>query len=75
MKSALQFIPTEVWVDVFRYPGKSRKELGEMADKLGHKFAEFLQFYLHEWGKRTLKTLWLYEVFTMQYFEKNNLKI
>ena len=62
MKLALRWIPTEVWVDVFRYRGKSRKELGEIADKLGRKFAEFLQFYLHEWGQRMLGDLYFHEV-------------
>ena len=72
MKPALQFIPTEVWVDVFRYPGKSRKELGEIVDQIGNrKFAEFLQFYLHEWGKRTLSEVYLEQVY--QILNKPNL--
>ena len=55
MKYWLSHLPCEVWVDVFRYPGKSRIELGRIVDRFrNRKFVEYLQFYLHDWGKRTL---------------------
>ena len=58
MKYWLRQLPLEVWVDIFSYPWISRKKLGQLVDKIGNrKFAEALQFYLHDWGKRKLKTL------------------
>ena len=66
MKYWLSHLPLEVWVDVFRYPIYSwttRKELGEIVDQIGNrKFAEFLQFYLHDWGKRMLGRMWICQV-------------
>ena len=60
MKPALRLIPTEVWVDVFRYPWITRKELGRIVHRFrNRKFAEFLQFYLHDWGKQTLNKVYL----------------
>jgi len=57
MKLALRYIPTEVWVDVFcfAFPLSSRPRLGRLVDRIGnYNFSEFLQFYLHEWGKHEL---------------------
>ena len=63
MKPALRWIPTEVWVDIFRYPWINRKELGRIVHKFRNcKFAEFLQFYLHEWGKQKIGRLFLGKV-------------
>ena len=48
-------LPLEVWMDIFCYPCISRKEFGRIIDRIGNfKFAEHAQFYLHEWGKRTM---------------------
>ena len=58
MKYWLSHLPLEVWVDVFCYPWISRRELGTIVDEFGnHTFAEYLQFYLHDWGKRMLSDL------------------
>ena len=55
MKYWLSHLPLEVWVDVFCYSWISREELGRIVDRFGNrKFAEYLQFYLHDWGKHTL---------------------
>ena len=58
MKYWLSHLPLEVWVDVYRYPWITREELGKIVDKFrNHKFAEYLQFYLHDWGKQKLNDL------------------
>ena len=63
MKLALRYIPTEVWVDVFIYPWNKRKKLGKIVDRFrNRKFAEILQYCLHDRGKRTLKTVYMDEV-------------
>ena len=55
MKYWLSQLPLEVWVDVFSFPWISRKEFGQIVDKIGnYQFVEFMQFYLHDWGKLTL---------------------
>ena len=68
MKPALCWIPTEVWVDVFSYPWISRKDLGQIVDKIGNSYiAEILQYCLHDRGKQTLGTMILYEVFYLYF--------
>ena len=48
-------LPLEVWVDIFSHPWITRAEFGQLVDQIGNfKFAEHAQFYLHEWGRRTL---------------------
>ena len=60
MKPALRWIPIEVWVDIFCFAWIARWKLGEIVDQIGNaKFAEYLQFYLHDWVKRTLNPLHL----------------
>ena len=55
MKYWISHLPLEVWVDVFSFPLMSREEMGRIVDKIGNfKFAEYLQFYLHDWGKQKL---------------------
>ena len=55
MKYWLSHLPLEVWVDVYRYPWITREELGRIVDRFtNRKYAEYLQFYLHDWGKRTM---------------------
>ena len=55
MKYWLSHLPLEVWVDCYRYPWISREELGQIVHRFGNrKFAEYLQFYLHDWGKRKI---------------------
>ena len=66
MKLALRYIPTEVWVDVFCYPWIGRKKLGKIVDKLrNRKFAEILQYCLHERGRRMLNKLYLDKVYKL----------
>ena len=51
-------LPLEVWVDIFSYPWITRKEFGQLVERIGNwKFAENAQFYIHEWGKRKLGDL------------------
>ena len=58
MKYWLSHLPLEVWVDCYRYPWISREELGRIVDRFrNRKFAEYLQFYLHDWGKHKLEGL------------------
>ena len=48
-------LPLEVWVEIFSFPWISREEFGQIVDIIGNfKFAEHVQFYLHEWGKQKL---------------------
>ena len=64
MKYWLSHLPLEVWVDVFRYRGINRRKLGQIVDRIGnHKFAEYLQFYLHDWGKHKLNELYFDQVY------------
>ena len=78
MKYWLSRLPLEVWVDVFRLPGKSRQQLGQMVDRIGnYKFGEYLQFYLHDWAKRTLKIVRIDKVkilFKKQILKNNDLQ-
>ena len=56
-------LPLEVWMDIFVFPWNTRKELGQLVHKIGnYKFAEHAQFYLHEWGKRTLGEVHFHKV-------------
>ena len=65
MKPALRLIPLETWVEVFSFPWIEREELGKIVDRFfrNRKFAEFLQFYLHDWGKHTLKHFYIQQVY------------
>ena len=48
-------LPLEVWMDIFVFPWITREEFGQLVHKIGNfNFAEHAQFFLHEWGKRTL---------------------
>ena len=48
-------LPLEVWMDIFVFPWISRQKFGQLVAKIGNfKFGEHAQFYLHEWGKRSL---------------------
>ena len=58
MKPGLAILPLEVWADVLVFPWISREELAQIVDKIGdRKFAEKLQFRLHDMGKQTLRYL------------------
>ena len=59
-------LPLEVWMDIFCFPWITRRDFGQIVDKIGNfKFAEHAQFYLHEWGKRTMGTL----ILTLPYLD------
>ena len=65
MKYWLSHLPLEVWVDVFCRLSwiLSRTKLGKMADRIGNrKYAEYIQFYLHDWGKRKMNALYFKKV-------------
>ena len=54
-------LPLEVWMDIFCFPWISRANFGRIIDRIGNfKFAEHAQFYLHEWGRRTLDMNWMH---------------
>ena len=66
MKLALRWIPSEVWMDIFTFPWISREDMGNIVHKIGNRqFAEFLQEYLHKWGKQTLKCVNLIKVYLL----------
>ena len=63
MKLALRYIPLETWVDVFVFPIPwiKRPFLGRMVARFrNRKFAEYLQFFLHDWCKHTLHPMKIY---------------
>ena len=63
MKYWVSHLPLEVWVDVFSYPWISREAMGRIVDKIGnYQFAEFLQFYLHDWSKHSLQHVRFHQV-------------
>jgi len=52
----LSYLPLEVWVEVFCYPWIRREELARIVHRFcNRKFTEYLQFYLHDWGRHGLK--------------------
>ena len=58
MKPGLAVLPLEVWADVFVYPWITRKKLARIVHRFkNRKFAEKLQFRLHDMGKHTLRYL------------------
>ena len=62
MKYWLSHLPLEVWVDCYRYPGISREQMGQIVDLIGnYKYGEYMQFYLHDWGKRMLKPIYFHQ--------------
>ena len=62
-------LPLEVWMDILVFPwigqfpnwredNDKRKNIGPLVTEVGnHKFAEILQFYLHDYGKVRLGCL------------------
>ena len=58
MKPGLAVLPLEVWTDVFIYPWITRQQLAQIVDQFkNRKFAEKLQFRLHDYGKQSLRYL------------------
>ena len=58
MKPELAVLPLEVWTDVFVYPWITRQRLAQIVDQFkNRKFAEKLQFRLHNMGKHSLHIL------------------
>ena len=58
MTPGLVVLPLEVWTDVFVFPWITRRKLAQIVDKIGdRKFAEKLQFRLHDMGKHSLRYL------------------
>ena len=58
MKPGLAVLPLEVWTDVFVYSWIARQKMAQIVDRIGNrKFAEKLQFRLHDYGKQSLRYL------------------
>ena len=58
MKPGLVVLPLEVWADFLVFPWITRKKLAQIVHKFkNRKFAEKLQFRLHDWGKQSLTFL------------------
>ena len=65
-------LPLEVWMDIFCFPWITREQFGQLVDKIGNfKFGEHAQFYLHEWGRRTLGSLKFKQVYFIIVVIKN----
>ena len=58
MKPGLAVLPLEVWADILVYPWITREQLAQIVDQFkNRKFAEKLQFRLHDLGKQSLRYL------------------
>ena len=56
MRPNLSLLPTEVWMDILVFPWIARVLLARYVTRFGErKFAEFLQFFLHDLVKIKLK--------------------
>ena len=60
MKPGLAVLPLEVWADILVFPWITREQLAKIVHKFkNRKFAEKLQFRLHDMGKLTLRHLYI----------------